>query len=65
MHYNPNTHVFHYYNQPSVYQMTHNNKIYDLLYFKGIIEDYNIKLESIKNEKVDDENLKIVVSVIK
>ena len=57
--------MFHYYNQPSVYQMTHNNKIYDLLYFKGIIEDYNIKLESIKNEKVDDENLKIVVSVIK
>lgn len=45
--------------------MTHNNKIYDLLYFKGIIEDYKIKLESIKNEKVDDENLKIVVSVIK
>jgi len=45
--------------------MTHNNKIYDLLHFKGIIEDYNIKLESIKNEKVDDENLKIVVSVIK
>ena len=45
--------------------MTHNNKIYDLLYFKGIIKDYNIKLESIKNEKVDDENLKIVVSVIK
>jgi len=36
-----------------------------LIYFKGIIEDYNIKLESIKNEKVDDENLKIVVSVIK
>ena len=52
-------------NKPSVYQMTHNNKIYDLLYFKGIIEDYNIKLESIKNEKVNDENLKIVVSVIK
>lgn len=45
--------------------MTQNNKIQDLLYFKGIIEDYNIKLESIKNEKVDDENLKIVVSVIK
>lgn len=45
--------------------MTHTNKIYDLLYFKGIIEDYNIKLESIKNEKVDDETLKIVVSVIK
>lgn len=41
--------------------MTHNNKIYDLLYFKEIIEDYNIKLESIKNEKVNDENLKIVV----
>ncbi len=45
--------------------MTHNNKIHDLLYFKGIIKDYNIKIESIKNEKVDDENLKIVVSVIK
>ena len=45
--------------------MTHNNKVYDLLYFKRIIEDYNIKLESIKNEKVNDENLKIVVSVIK
>lgn len=45
--------------------MTQNNKIQDLLYFKGIIEDYNIKLESIKNEKVDDENLKIVVLVIK
>ena len=44
--------------------MTHNNKIYDLLYFIVIIEDYNIKLESIKNEKVEDENLKIVVSVI-
>ena len=28
--------------------MTHNNKIYDLLYFKGIIEDYNIKLLSTK-----------------
>ena len=45
--------------------MTQNNKVYDLFYFKGIIEDYSIKLESIKNEKVDDENLKIVVSVIK
>lgn len=45
--------------------MTRNNKVYDLLYFKGIIEDYNIKLEFIKNEKVDDENLKIVVSIIK
>jgi len=45
--------------------MTHNNKIYDLLCFKGIFEDYHIKLESIKSEKVDDENIKIVVSVIK
>lgn len=45
--------------------MTHNNKVYDLLYFKGIIEDYNIKLEFILNEKVDDKNLKIIVSVIK
>lgn len=45
--------------------MIYNNKIYDLLYFKGIIEDYNIKVETIKNEKVDNKNLKIVVSVIK
>lgn len=45
--------------------MTHNNKVYGLLYFKGIVKDYNIKLEFIKNEKVDAENLKIVVSVIK
>lgn len=48
-----------------MYHLTHTNKIYDLLYFDGIIEDYNIKLESIQSEKVYDENLKIIVSVIK
>jgi hypothetical protein len=45
--------------------MTHNKKIYDLLYFKGIIEDYNIELKSTNNENVEEENLKIIVSVIK
>ncbi len=45
--------------------MTHNKKIYDLLYFKGIIDDYNIELKSINNEYVEIENLKIIVSVIK
>ncbi len=45
--------------------MTHNKKIYDLLYFKGIIDDYNIELKSINNEYVEMENLKIIVSVIK
>lgn len=39
--------------------MTHNNKIYDSLYFKGIVEDYNMKLEFIQNEKVIKENPKI------
>lgn len=27
--------------------MTHNKKVYDLFYFKGIIDDYNIELKSI------------------
>ena len=45
--------------------MTYNKKVYDLLYFKGIIDDYNIKLKSINNEFVDNEDLKIIVSVIK
>ena len=45
--------------------MTHNNKVYDLLYFKRKIEDYNIRLESISSEKVGSENLKIIVSIIK
>lgn len=45
--------------------MIHNKKVYDLLYFKGIIDDYNIKLESISNEFVDNEDIKIIVSVIK
>ena len=46
--------------------MTHNKKVYDLLYFKGIIDDYNIELKSINNEFiVNNEDLKIIVSVIK
>lgn len=45
--------------------MIHNNKVYDLLYFKGEIEDCNISLESISSEKVASENLKIIVSIIK
>lgn len=45
--------------------MKHNKKVYDLLYFNGIIDDYKIKLKSINNENVDNEELKIIVSVIK
>jgi hypothetical protein len=45
--------------------MTHNKKIYDLLYFKGIIDDYNVELKSINNKYVNNEDLKIIVSVIK
>ena len=45
--------------------MTHNKKIQDLLCFKGIIDNYNIKLTSINNEKIEEENLKIIISVIK
>ena len=45
--------------------MTHHNKVYDLLYFKGNIEDSNIRLESISSEKIGSENLKIIVSIIK
>ena len=45
--------------------MTHNKKIYDLLYFKGVIHDYNIEIKLINNEYVAMENLKIIVSVIK
>ena len=51
--------------KPSMYLMTHNKKVYDLLYFKGIIDDYKIELKSINNENVDNEELKIIVSVIK
>ena len=45
--------------------MTHNKTVYDLLYFKGIINDYNIELKSINNENVNNEEIKIIVSVIK
>ena len=45
--------------------MTRNKKVYDLLYFKGIIDYYKIELKSINNENVDNEELKIIVSVIK
>lgn len=36
--------------------MTHNNRVYDLFYFKAIIEDYNIKLEqnlNVRNDRLD------------
>ena len=43
--------------------MTHNKKKQDLLYFKGIINEYHIDLKvSNINEVCDD--LKIIVSIV-
>lgn len=33
--------------EPNVYHMTHNKKKQDLLYFKGIIDEYHIDLKVI------------------
>jgi len=43
--------------------MTQNTNIEDLLYFKGIINNYNIDINLIENTNIID-NLKIIVSVI-
>lgn len=45
-------------------QMTQNKNIQDLLYFKGKIDTYDIKLESIK-EVEKEHNFNIILSIIK
>ena len=49
--------------QSSLYHMTHNKKKQDLLYFKGIINEYRIDLKvSNINEVCND--LKVIVSIV-
>ena len=43
--------------------MTHNKTNQDLLYFKGIINDYSIDLKVSTKENIS-EDLKIIVSII-
>ena len=43
--------------------MTQNNKLQDLLYFKGIIENYSIKLNKLENKEFDN-NLTVLVSIL-
>lgn len=45
-------------------QMTQQEKLQDLLYFKGKIDTYDIKLESIK-EVEKEHNFNIILSIIK
>lgn len=43
--------------------MTHNNKKQDLLYFKGIINEYEIDLK-VSNKDEINVDLKIIVSIV-
>ena len=43
--------------------MTQNKKIQDLLYFKGIIDNYDVKIKTTNISDFND-NLKIIVSVL-
>ena len=43
--------------------MTQNKKLQDLLYFKGIIENYSIKLNKLENKEFDN-NLTVLVSIL-
>ncbi len=45
-------------------QMTQQEKLQDLLYFKGKIDIFDIKLESI-NEVEKEHNFNIILSIIK
>lgn len=43
--------------------MTQNKNIQDLLYFKAINSDDNVKLVSTKNEEITD-NINVIVSIL-
>ena len=43
--------------------MTQNKKLQDLLYFKGIIKNYSIKLNKLENKEFDN-NLTVLVSIL-
>ena len=43
--------------------MTQNKKIQDLLYFKGIIDNYSIKLNTLEKEESNN-NLTVLVSIL-
>ena len=43
--------------------MTQNKKLQDILYFKGIIENYSIKLNKLENKEFDN-NLTVLVSIL-
>lgn len=43
--------------------MTQNEKIQDLLYFKGVIDDYGIKLNKLEKKEFDN-NLTVLVSIL-
>ncbi len=43
--------------------MTQNKRLQDLLYFKGIIENYGIKLNKLENKEFDN-NLTVLVSIL-
>lgn len=42
--------------------MTHNKKLTDLLYFKGVIDNIHITINLTENEEIKDK-LKIMVSI--
>ena len=46
-----------------MYKMTQSKNIQDLLYFKAIIENDNIKLVTTNKEEID-ENIKVMVSIL-
>ncbi|MEG2620541.1 MAG: hypothetical protein RSA10_00395 [Bacilli bacterium] len=43
--------------------MTHNKKKQDLLYFKGIVNEYHIDLKVSNRDEISDD-LKIIVSIV-
>ena len=43
--------------------MTQNKEIQDLLYFKGVIGDYGIKLNKLEKKEFDN-NLTVLVSIL-
>jgi len=43
--------------------MTQNKEIQDLLYFKGVIDDYGIKLNELEKKEFDN-NLTVLVSIL-
>ena len=46
-----------------MYKMTQSKNIQDLLYFKAIIDNDNIKLVTTNKEEID-ENIKVMVSIL-